>query len=450
MLTSPSDLILLTDLYQLTMAQSYLEQGVRGEATFSLAIRSYPHNRGYLIAAGLEDVLDFLRSFSFSQRAVIDLRSTGIFSERFLEHLAGLRFTGSVRAISEGRLFFTNEPVLEVTAPIIEAQIVETFITNAVNAPVLMASKAARCVHAAGGKPVVDFGLRRAQGADAGVNLARSAYLAGVRSTSNVLAGIRYGIPLAGTMAHSFISTFEDEAEAFRAFVGTFPDRSILLIDTYDTLEGARKAAEVGKEMRTRGGRLAGVRLDSGDIAGLSREVRSILDEAGLQEARIFASGGLDEHDIEAAERTGAAIDTYAVGTKLAVSADAPWSDIAYKLVSYAGRPTFKLSQGKATLPGAKQVFRARAPDGSLSHDTLGLDEEPVSEGDPLLLTVMERGRRVGPPPALEESREVFSDEFSALPDRFKALQAPPPFDVRLSPGLAELAARLREERAPL
>ena len=450
MLTSPSDLILLTDLYQLTMAQSYLEQGVQGEATFSLAIRSYPHNRGYLVAAGLEDVLDFLRSFSFSQRAVIDLRSTGIFSERFLEHLAGLRFTGSVRAIPEGRLFFANEPVLEVTAPIIEAQIVETFITNAVNAPVLMASKAARCVYAAGGKPVVDFGLRRAQGADAGLNLARSAYLAGVRSTSNVLAGITYGIPLAGTMAHSFISTFEDEAEAFRAFVGTFPDRSILLIDTYDTLEGARKAAQVGKEMRARGGELAGVRLDSGDIAGLSLEVRSILDEAGLQEARIFASGGLDEHDIEAAERTGAAIDTYAVGTKLAVSADAPWSDIAYKLVSYAGRPTFKLSQGKATLPGAKQVFRARAPDGSLSHDTLGLDEEPVSEGDPLLLTVMERGRRVGPTPDLEESREVFRDEFSALPDRFKALQAPPPFDVRLSPGLAELAARLRKERAPL
>ena len=444
---------LLTDLYQLTMAQGYLEHGMAAQATFSLFIRKYPSDRGYFVSAGLEDVLDFLEGLSFSDDAIRYLRSTGIFSDAFLDYLRSLRFTGSVRAVPEGRLFFVDEPVVEVTAPVIEAQVVETLIINQVNLQTLLATKASRCVYAARGRPVIDFGLRRAHGIDGGLKSARSSYLAGVEATSNVLAGKLYGLPVAGTMAHSWVTAFDREIESLRAFVHSFPDRSILLIDTYDTLEGARKAVEVAREMEERGQSLMGVRLDSGDLLKLSRRVRGILDEAGLRETRILASGGLDEHDIDRLVTKEAPIDSFAVGTKMGVSADAPWTDMAYKLVRYGERPTLKLSADKATLPAAKQVYRFRDSGGMLHHDIIALDREEVSGGEPLLETVMEGGRRTAPSPSLDQSRQRFQQEFAALPERFKALRGPPVYEGRLSPGLAslfeEMTANVRAEEAP-
>ena len=358
-----------------------------------------------------------------------------------------MRFTGSVRAIPEGRLFFTDEPILEVTAPIIEAQVVETLVINQVNLQTLLATKASRCVYAARGRPVVDFGQRRAHGIDAGLKSARCGYLAGVQSTSSLLAGKLYGLPVTGTMAHSFVTSFGEEIESFRAFAGAFPEHSVLLIDTYDTLEGARKAVQVGLEMQARGQRLEGVRLDSGDLLELSRQVRAILDEAGLEDARIIASGGLDEYDVERLVAQAAPIDSFAVGTKMGVSADTPWTDMAYKLVRYGDRPTFKLSADKATLPDAKQVYRFRDGDGILHHDVLALEDEDILGGEPLLERVMEGGQRTLSPPTLERSRRLFREESAALPERFKALRGPPAYEVRLSPALRQLLRRLRRSR---
>jgi nicotinate phosphoribosyltransferase len=260
-----------------------------------------------------------------------------------------LKFTGDVWAIPEGRLFFKDEPVMEVTAPIVEAQIVETFIINQINFQSLIATKAARCVHAAGARSVVDFSLRRTHGIDAGMKVARSSYLTGFAGTSNVRAGQHYGIPIVGTMAHSFVSSFEHEIDAFRAFVSSFPDNSTLLIDTYDTVAGARKAVQVAKEMAARGERLQGVRIDSGNLAKLAVDVRNIFDEAGLKDIKIIGSGGLDEYDLAEFSDAGIPYDSYGVGTKMGVSADAPWSDIAYKLVEYDNRPVLKLSTGKVS-----------------------------------------------------------------------------------------------------
>ena len=343
---------LLTDLYELTMAQSYFQHGMFAPATFSLFIREYPPNRSYFVAAGLEDVLTYLEEWRFPEESIDYLRSSGIFSADFLDYLSGLRFTGEVRAIPEGRLFFADEPILEVTGPVVEAQIVETFIINQVNLQSIIATKAARCVRAARGKSLVDFSLRRTQGIDAGMKVARASYLVGFQATSNVMAGKVYGIPISGTMAHSFVTSYGHELDAFRAFAESFPERSTLLIDTYDTVAGARKAVVVGKEMEALGQRLRGVRLDSGDLVSLSREVRSILDQAGLHYVSIVASGGLDEFDVEDMTSQDAPIDSFGVGTKMGVSSDAPWSDMAYKLVKYDGRPVLKLSTGKISLPG--------------------------------------------------------------------------------------------------
>lgn len=433
------ELGLLTDLYELTMAQSYFQHRMFAPATFSLFIRRYPPNRSYFVAAGLEDVLTSLQEWRFQDESIDYLRSTGIFSADFLEYLSGVSFTGDVWAVPEGRLFFTDEPVLEVTAPLIEAQLVETFIINLVNLQSLIATKAARCRSAAGRRPLVDFALRRTHGFDAGMKVARAGYIAGFEATSNVLAGKLYGIPISGTMAHSFVTTYEHELDAFRAFVQSFPDRAVLLIDTYDTISGARKAATVAKEMEALGHRLLGVRLDSGDLDRLSREVRVILDLEGLRHVSIFVSGGLDEFEIAELTKRGAPIDGFGVGTKMGVSADAPWSDMAYKLVKYDGRPVLKLSTGKISLPEEKQVYRARDGTGKFAGDTISIRHETSESGELLLQRVMEAGRTVQPLPSLGEVRSRFEEDFASLEDKFKSLTDPPPYPVGLSPSLKRL-----------
>jgi len=356
----PNNIALLTDFYEFTMAACYYHRQMFAPATFSLFIREYPTNRGYFVSMGLEDVLEFLESFHFSQKDLDYLKSLSFFSDDFLHHLSTLRFTGNVFAIPEGRIFFKDEPILEITAPIIEAQLVETFVMNIVNLQVTVASKAARCVYAAKGRDVVDFSLRRTQGIDAGLKVARASYIVGFAGTSNVLAGKLYNIPIFGTMAHSFVTSFEREIDAFRTFAEMFPENTVLLIDTYDTIVGAHKAAIVGKEMLNGGKKLKGVRLDSGNMVSLSKEVRAVLKEAGLNNISIFASGGFDEYKIAQVIKEGAEIDAFGVGTKMGVSADAPYTDIAYKLVYYDGRPVLKLSTGKKTLVGEKQVFRIK------------------------------------------------------------------------------------------
>ena len=435
--TNLSDLALLTDLYELTMAASYHQHKMFAPATFSLFIRDYAPHRSYFVSAGLEEVLDFLESFELGQDDLDYLHRTGRFSQDFLHYLGQLRFTGDVYAILEGRLFFKDEPILEVTAPIIEGQIVETFVINAINLQVAIASKAARCSHAARGRKLVDFSLRRTQGVDAGMKVARASYIAGFDGSSNVLAEKIYGIPASGTMAHSFITSFEEEIDAFRAFAQTFPNNTVLLIDTYDTLEGAHKAVTVGKEMIARGEMLKGVRLDSGDMVGLSKEVRKILQQAGLGKVSIFASGGFDELKIDRYVEAGCEIDAFGVGTKMGVSADAPYNDMAYKMVQYDGRPVLKLSTGKQTLVREKQVFRVTEND-RLLKDFIALRDEDLP-GEALLQMVMKNGKRQYPAEPLPTIKERFRREFACLDEAHKAIKDPKEYPVELGPALQKL-----------
>jgi nicotinate phosphoribosyltransferase len=442
------NLALLTDFYQLTMAQSYFQSRRLKPATFSLFIRSYPPNRGYFVSAGLADVLNFLEQFRFNPAAIDYLRSRGMFTEEFLDFLRDLRFTGEVWAIPEGRLFFKDEPVLEVTAPIVEAQLVETFIINQIHLQTLIATKAARCLHAARGRAVVDFSLRRTHGIDAGMKVARASYLVGFVGTSNVKAGQEYGIPVVGTMAHSFVSSFENELDAFRAFVASFPNNSILLIDTYDTLAGARNAVAVAREMAARGERLQGVRIDSGDLAKLAFEVRRIFDAAGFPDVKIIGSGGLDEYDLADFSDGAVPFDSYGVGTKMGTSADAPWTDIAYKLVEYDNRQVLKLSTGKTSIPGKKQVFRACDNEDRLRKDTITLRDERLADGEPLLNKVMAAGKVIGCQPLLEDARGTFSTEFKRLPDPIKPIRNPANYPVEQSAELTALRKKLEAKIA--
>lgn len=435
----PRRLELLTDLYELTMAASYFENQMADPATFSLFIRKYPPSRAYFVAAGLEDVLDYVADFHFSERDLAYLDSTGTFSDDFLHYLKNMRFTGSIRALAEGEIFFRDEPILEVTAPVIEAQVLETFVINTMNLQSMIATKAARCVHAAAGRRLVDFSLRRTHGIDAGLKVARSSYIGGFVATSNVLAGKLYGIPIAGTMAHSYISAFGDESEAFRAFARSFPHKTVLLVDTYDTLAGAQKAAVIGQEMAKDGGKLLGVRLDSGDMTQLSQEVRKILDEAGLHETEIFASSSFDEYKIARLINDGAKIDAFGVGTKMGVSADAPYFDIVYKLVQYGDRPIMKRSTGKVNLAGKKQVFRRTDSKGRFVEDVIGTGDETVDGATPLLAPVMQEGKLLKAHPTLEEIRQHFAERFQALDEAYKALDGAPSYPVRLSPRLSAL-----------
>lgn len=436
--------VLLTDLYELTMAAAYYQQQMFAPATFSLFIRDYPPHRGYFVSAGLDEVLDFLASLHFSREDLDYLDATQRFSHDFLHYLSRLRFTGDVVAIPEGRLFFKDEPILEVTAPIIEAQLVETYVINAINLQVAIATKASRCVYAAQGRSLVDFSLRRTQGAEAGLKVAKTSFMVGFSGTSNVLAGKLYDIPISGTMAHSFITSFENEIDAFRAFSEVFPEDTVLLIDTYDNMSGARNAARVAKEMADRGHELKGVRLDSGDMAQISKKVKAFFDAQGLNEIRIFASGGFDEFKIARVLEQGAKIDAFGVGTKMGVSADAPYTDMAYKLVKYDGRPVLKLSAGKRTLVDEKQVFRKKR-DEKLMKDVISLRNEKVS-GEPLLKPFMRDGKRTEPPETVEAARTRFREEFEKLDDGCKAIADPEAFPVALSDGLRTLQEQVVHE----
>ncbi|WP_449245187.1 nicotinate phosphoribosyltransferase [Desulfobacca acetoxidans] len=436
---------LLTDLYELTMAASYLEEGMHEEATFSLFIRKYPPYRGYFVAAGLEEALNYLATLRFGEDDLAYLDSTRLFKTAFLDYLKTVRFTGEVWALPEGSIFFKDEPILEVTGPIIEAQLVESFLINAINLQTMIATKAARSTVAAGGRRLVDFSLRRTQGTDAGLKVARASYLGGFVGTSNVLAGKLYGLPIYGTMAHSYVTSFKSEIESFRAFARAFPHNTVLLIDTYDTIAGAKKAIRVGLEMAARGERLRGVRLDSGDMAALSIEVRRLLNEAGLDYVTIFASGGFDEFKITRTLEAGGVIDAYGVGTKMGVAADAPYFDIAYKLVKYGDKPVMKLSTGKVTYVDKKQLFRFYDHQGQMAEDVIGLREEFFSQAKPLLQPVMTQGRPLAPLPPLSASRELFLREFEQLPTQYKTLQDLPTYPVRISAGLQHLQERVED-----
>lgn len=397
---------LLTDLYQLTMLQAYYEQGMTGTAVFELFVRKLPPRREFLVAAGLEQALDYLEGLRFGPGDLEWIERCGHFKPGFAARLERLRFTGEVHAMPEGTLFFPDEPVLRVTAPMPEAQLAETRLLNLVHFQTVVASKAAHVRRAAPGKGLIDFGLRRAHGAEAGLYAARAAYLAGFDGSATALAAPRFGIPVFGTMAHSFVQAHASEAAAFAHFAAAFPENAVLLVDTYDTLEGTRRAAATP-------GKLKGVRLDSGDFDALSRQVRRILDQAGRRDAIIFASGSLDETRIAALVAAGAPIDSFGVGTSLTTSADAPYLDAVYKLQEYGGKPRRKRSTGKATWPGRKQVWRTLEA-GRFARDVITVEGD-ARAGEALLAPVMRAGKRLSRP-ALAEARARCLAELAKLP----------------------------------
>lgn len=439
---SPRNMALLVDLYELVMADSYLRQEMNDLATFDLFIRQLPPHRAFLVSAGLESALYFLEHLRLDDDLIGYLAGLQLFSDAFLAYLREFRFSGEVWAIPEGEIFFPPEPLLEVTAPRIEAQVVETFLLNALNFQVMVASKAARVVLAARGRGVVDFSPRRDHAADAALKAARASYLAGCIGTSNVLAGHEYGIPVYGTMAHSYVMSFPDELAAFRAYARDFPRNAILLIDTYDALQGARNAITVAREMAARGQNLRGVRIDSGDLAVLSRQARAMFDEAGLSEVQILLSGELDEYKIRDLLAQGATAETFGVGTAMGTSQDAPHVGGVYKLVEDTHGPKVKLSTGKATLPGRKQVWRERTAEGSFS-DVITLNDEASPDGrETLLVKVMEQGRTIHHE-RLEELRARCLLRLVNLPPTFRDLQTLPPSPVSLSSRLQALRATM-------
>jgi nicotinate phosphoribosyltransferase len=438
---------LFTDFYELAMSASYFDNKKFEPATFDLFIRRLPPNRGYFLFAGLEEVLCYLESVRFTEEHLAYLKAQG-FNQQFLDYLRDFKFKGEVWAAPEGTVAFPCEPLIRVTAPIIEAQLVETFLLNTINLQTMIASKASHVVNAAKGKTVIEFGLRREHGIDAGMKVARTSYIAGCQGTSNVLAGLVYGIPVFGTMAHSFIMSYSKETDAFRAFTKTFPNKSTLLIDTYDDLAGAKKAATVAKELEKKGYKLGGVRLDSGDLTNLSKQVRRLLDNKGLNYVKIFASGDLDEFKIAELLKNGAEIDAFGVGTKLGTSADKPYVDVIYKLCETMkdGKlsPIMKLSEGKATLPGRKQVYRFEGAKGNYEEDMITLADEKV-DAQPLLIKVMEKGKITTNLPSLAEIRVAAAENLSKLPAKYKKLDAPA-YPVKLSQNLENLRKNLKRK----
>jgi nicotinate phosphoribosyltransferase len=446
---SEENMSLFTDLYELTMCASYFDNKKFEPATFDLFIRRLPPERSYFLFAGLEQVLLFLEKIKFTDEQIAYLKKQG-FEAEFLEYLRNLKFTGDVCAVPEGTVVFPNEPLIRVTAPIIEAQLVETFLLNTVNLQTMIATKASRVVHAAKGKSVIEFGLRREQGIDAGMKVARSSYIAGCAGTSNVLAGMAYGIPVFGTMAHSFIMSFEKEIDAFRAFAKTFPSKSTLLIDTYNDIAGAEKAAKVAKELEKKGFKLGGVRLDSGDLAETSKKVRALLDEKGLQYVSIFASGDLDEYRITELQSKQAKIDAFGVGTKMGTSADYPYTDVIYKLSETMNdkgefSPIMKLSEDKITLPGRKQVFRFEDNKGNYTKDMIALADEKV-ESKPLLAKVMENGKIIHELPSLSAIRTTAQENLKHLPEKYRELTNASKYPVELSQALDDLIKKLEKK----
>lgn len=429
-----------TDLYEVTMALSYLREDMRAPATFSLFVRDLPPGRGFLVAAGLEPALDFLSEYRVEREDVDEFAAALHRPVRDLEPLLGLVFEGEVRAVPEGNVVFAGEPLLEVTAPLPQAQLVETYLLNQFCHQTVVASKAARCVLAAAGRPVVDFSLRRTHGPWAGTQAARLGAMVGFAGTSNVAAATALGIPASGTMAHSYIETFTGEEEAFRAFARCHPGPLTFLVDTYDTEVGVGVAARVLRDLRRGPG--CAIRLDSGDLDALSSRSRAILDDAGLLDVRIVASGGLDEYGVARLVDAGAPIDVFAVGTRVGVAADAPYLDAAYKLVEYDGRPVMKLSSAKVTAPGRKQVYRRAG-----HPDVVALSwEEAPDSARPLLHTVMRDGRRTGPPDRWQDARERFREDTDALPPSARRIHDPEPGRADRSPALEELTTRVRSD----
>lgn len=451
--TAPGALV--TDLYELTMAAAYFAEGIAERpATFSCFVRDLPPERGYLVAGGLAEVVTYLERYRFTEDDLAALGDLDLFADGFLSFLADVRFDGRVRAVPEGRIVFAGEPLLEIDAPIVMGQLVETFVLNQVTTQTTLSTKAARFRHAAPGHTVLDFAVRRTQGLDAAMKLVRAVAIVGLDGTSNVAGGTAYGVATSGTMAHSFVQAYEDETEAFRAFARLFGPRTVLLVDTYDTITGVARAIGVATEMRSLGTELLGIRLDSGDLGALAQRSRHMLDDAGFDGMQIFVSGGLDEHDVAALVEQGAPIDGFGVGTQLGVSADVPVLDSVYKLVEFDGRPVRKTSTGKASLPGPKQLWRF--DDGS--GDVLALAGEPLvaaaggRAASPMLEVVMEQGRRTpaGPLPdargALAAANRWFEQDRAALPDPIARLVDPARRGVEPSSGLAALVDRMDRE----
>ena len=442
---------LIADLYELTMAAGYWQNRATARATFELFVRTLPSRRNYLVAAGLEHALGFLENVRFSSEEIAYLRGLPLFRHvrpEFYDYLAQFRFTGDVWALPEGSIFFPGEPVLRITAPIAEAQIVETSLLSIIHLQTLIASKAARVTTAAKGRAVVEFGSRRAHGVEAGVLAARAAFIGGCDGTSNTFAGYRFGLPVYGTQAHSWIMAHADEAEAFRNFLELFPERSILLVDTYDVRTAVDRIIALGLKPH-------GIRLDSGDLLGDSVWARGRLDAAGWTEVQIFASGDLDEDRMEALLREGARIDAFGVGAALSTSSDAPHLGVIYKLTEIEidghARSAAKFSEAKETYPGRKQIFRFTGDDGSYSGDVIGLEDEQFPGADPLLVPVMHAGRRleafaVEPGAAVKTARERFFVARNLFPQRMLTLQAAEePYSVRFSVHLEETFAQVRQ-----
>jgi nicotinate phosphoribosyltransferase len=433
---------LLTDLYQLNMMQAYLDRGETQTAVFEFFARTLPARRGFLLAAGLEQALDYLESLRFSAADLDWLAGTGRFKANLLDYLRDFRFDGDVHAMPEGTAFFASEPILRITAPLPAAQFVETRLINILHYQSLVAAKAARCVLAAPGKVLVDFGLRRAHGAEAGLLAARASTIAGFAGTATVLAGQKFGLPLYGTMAHSFIESFDDEAAAFESFARSRPDNLVLLLDTYDTDAAAHKVVALAPKLKAAGIAIRAVRLDSGDLVALSKSVRRILDAGGLAEVTIFASGGLDEDALAAFARQSAPIDGFGIGTTLTTSADVPAVDCVYKLQEYAGLARRKRSVQKATWPGRKQVWRRFGADGRMRGDVLA-HEGSDKDGEPLLHLVMQNGKRVRPPEALDTIKARARRELERLAEPLRRLQPDATYPVEIAPELVTLAAEV-------
>jgi nicotinate phosphoribosyltransferase len=438
---------LLTDLYELNMIQAYLDRGEDKEAAFEFFVRRLPARRSFLVAAGLADVIDYLTSLQFSSADIGWLKSTGRFRKNFLDYLAGFRFTGDVHAIPEGSVCFTNEPLIRITAPLPQAQLVETRLINILHYQTLIASKAARMVLAAPGKVLSDFGLRTAHGAEAGLYSARASYIAGFASAANVLAGERYGIPIVGTMAHSYIQVHDDESAAFENFARARPDGAILLIDTYDTEQGARKVVELAPGLKADGISIRGVRIDSGDLTTMAKKVRAILDAGGLREVIILVSGGINEDVLQDMMKAGAPIDGFGIGVNLAASIDVPALDCAYKLQDYAGKPKRKLSEGKATWPGRKQVWRSYDADGRMRGDILSLetDKQP---GEPLIVPVLHGGKLIAPMPTIAQIRERAARDLKRLAGPLARLESGFEYTVCVAEPLRDLATKMSAKKA--
>jgi nicotinate phosphoribosyltransferase len=432
---------LLTDRYQLTMLQAYWQHEMHGPAVFEFFVRKLPPERNFLVAAGLESVLEFLEEFAFSEEEIDWLAQAERFRPDFLQWLKSVRFTGDVNAMPEGTVFFPNEPILQIVAPLPEAQLVETRLINLLNFQTAVASKAARSVLVAPGKLLVEFGLRRAHGADASLMAARACYLVGFQGSSNVLAGRLFNIPLYGTMAHSFIQAHDDEAEAFENFADANSGDIVLLIDTYETEAAAEKVARLAVAWKERGIEIKGVRIDSGDLGSEARKVRAILDKAQLREITIFASGNLDEYVLRDLVEAQTPIDGFGIGTKLDTSSDAPYLNCAYKLQEYDGRPRRKHSEGKATWPGRKQVHRSLDEFSRMTSDILAFHDETSSAG--LLVPVMRNGRRLAQPTLLTDVRQYATKQLGQLPNRLRALDRCDPYAVIVSPSLQECARGL-------